>query len=245
MVRSAGSRPEQGTGLALAVRARGLAVCLLLTAVSVGIVDRAAAQSGGPQSRALTVAETEALVRAVHYEGLPEEEAARIGADGAARLVEMLGDPDEKSSHGRILLALGISGAEGAYEAIRDYSERAFVPAAERDSAPGEIDRDTFRAWQILPFALGKLAPRDPRAVTSLAECFDAAAPTWRFRHFDGPRLQSLERRAAAAALAETALPEALRVLDGVERRGVDPDLEDYVRTVRVEAQARAAGTPQ
>ena len=43
----------------------------------------------------------------------------------------------------------------------------------------------------------------------------------------------------------QTAMPEALRVLVVIERRGVDPDLDDYVCAGRVEAQARAAGTPQ
>jgi len=211
---------------------------LLLVAYAFGSSDRAAAQAGGPQSRVLTVAETEALVRAVHYEGMPEQEAAQIGADGAARLVEMLADPEEKQSHARILLALGISGADGAFEAIRAFTEREVA----RAPVSGELDRDTFRAWQVLPFALGKLAPRDPRALAQLAECFDAAAPDWKFRHFDGPRLQGLERRAAAAALAETAMPEALRMLDAVERRGADPGLEAHVRAVRAEVLSRAAG---
>jgi hypothetical protein len=46
-------------------------------------------------AQTLTVAETETLVRASYFEGMPEEPASRIGPAGAARLVEMLFDPEE------------------------------------------------------------------------------------------------------------------------------------------------------
>lgn len=183
-------------------------------------------------SSVLTVAETEDLARRVDYEGLPEDEAARIGAQGAARLVEMLADPEEQPHHARILLALGIWGGEGALEAMRNW--------ASLSQAEGEIDRDRFRAWQVLPFALGKLARRDSRAVAELAARFDAEPPAWSFRQFRGARLQTLERRAAAAALAQTRLPEAERVLDAVVRRADDPALADHVRALRAEARGAA-----
>lgn len=243
-MRLAGSRPDFGVGLASGARLRertswrryvpALLVVLVGVGGAFGLAERAVAQAGGPVAGELGIEETEDLVRRVHYEGLPEAEAARIGAAGAARLAEMLADPLEKPSHGRILLALGIAGRPGAYEAMM-----AWVAA---QPPTGEIDRDRFRAWQVLPFALGRLAARDPRAVDRLAACFDAGPPGWSFRQFEGERLQSLERRAAAGALAETGLPAAQRVLDAVERRAGDPDLAAHVRAVRAEAAARAPG---
>ena len=228
-------------GVARALRARVLVGVVLwlgvggLGAGAVGLAEGAAAQAGVLVSRVLTLEETEAFARRVDYEGMDEVEASRIGAEGVARLVEMLGDSDEKPHHARILLALGISGGEGAFEAISQW--------AERQPAEGELDRSEFRAWQTFPFALGKLAHRDPRVLSRLAACFDAEAPAWTFRHFKGARLQTLERRAAVVALAETGTPEALRVLDAVERRASDPALAAHVRAVRAQASGRPAGT--
>lgn len=206
-------------------------LALIAAAAMAGLPDPVLAQGVGGE---LGVEATENLVRQVHFEGLPEAEAARIGAAGVARLIEMLADPAETRSHARILHALGIAGGPEAYAAITAWA--ASQPTS------GEIDRDRFRAWQALPFALGRLAPRDPRALNALAACFDANPPGWTFRHFDGARLQAIERRAAAGALAETGLPEAQRILDAVERRGADPALVGHVRAVRAEAALRAAG---
>jgi hypothetical protein len=238
VIRSAGSPSVPGTGLARAVCTRALLATLLLLGVgALANAERARAQAGGPVSSVLSVEDTEALVRRVDYEGMPEDEAARIGADGTARLIEMLADPDEAPHHARILLALGISGGEGAFEAIHAWTVQGL--------ADGELDRAGFRAWQALPFALGKLARRDPRALARLAAVFDAEAPDWSFRHFSGARLQALERRAAVAALAEAGTPEALRVLDEVERSTADPDLVDHVRSARAEASARSTESPR
>lgn len=216
---------------------RGGLRTLLVALIAAGAVAVSAepvgAQNGGPGGGELGVEATENLIRQVHYEGLPEAEVARIGAAGAARLMEMLADPVETRSHARILHALGIVGGPGAYDAIAGWV--ASQPTA------GEIDRDRFRAWQALPFALGRLASRDPRALRDLATCFDADPPAWTFRHFDGLRLLALERRAAAGALAETGLPEAQRILDAVERGAGDPALVGHVRAVRAEAASRAA----
>lgn len=247
MIRSAWIRPAQGARPGRAARApagvrRLLLLFAALTLVSIQAVapGPATAQPAG-SSAFLSVAETEGLARRVDYEGMPEAEAARIGPEGAARLVEMLADPEEQPHHARILLALGIWGGEGALEAMRDWAA-LFLNGGKKgnrgnggkDGGEGrEIDRDRFRAWQVLPFALGKLAHRDPRAVAELAACFDADAPTWSFRRFEGARLQTLERRAAVAALAETRLPEAERVLDAIARRAGDPALAAHVRAER------------
>lgn len=227
-----------GTGPVWAVCARSLFATVLLLGVGVlAGADGAGAQTGGPVSSVLDVEETEALVRRVDYEGMPEDEAARIGVEGTARLIEMLADPAEAPHHARILLALGISGGAGAFEAIDAWVAQA--------PAGGEIDRAGFRAWQTLPFALGKLARRDPRALARVAAFVDAVPPDWTFRHFTGARLRALEQRAAVLALAETGTPAALRVLEAVERNAVDPDLAEHVRSARADAAARSADSPR
>ena len=181
MIRSAGSRPAPGTGLAPAAvrpRARRDPSPPDESGRSAS-ADRAAAQAGGPVSSVLSVEETEALVRRVDYEGMPEDEAARIGADGTARLIEMLADPDEAPHHARILLALGISGGEGAFEAIRRVG-RCRGPPTGSSTGPG--------------FAPGRLFPSrsasSPAAIRGRSRgsprVFDAEAPDWSFRHFDG-----------------------------------------------------------
>ncbi len=187
----------------------------------------------------LSVAETEALVRGRYFEGLPEAEAARIGPEGAARLVEMLADPTERPNHAQILLALGLCGSPDALLAIRQWRQR--TPQV------GEIDRDTFRAWQALPFALGRLARFDRRAVRELEGLMNEPAPGWTFRHHHGARLLREQRRAVATSLEETGLPEARQALDRAVGPGAaasDPDFAAHVRslrTLRVE-RAQAVG---
>ncbi|MFO0690224.1 MAG: hypothetical protein U0900_16110 [Myxococcota bacterium] len=186
---------------------------------------------GADSAGLLGVEETETLVRRTDYEGMPEDEAARIGPAGAARLVEMLADPAERSAHARILLALGSCGAEGALDAIEGWA--AALPAT------GELDRATFRAWQNLPFALGRLARRQPRAVEALVRHFDGEPPGWSFRHHRGDGLRRLEQRAVASALAETDRPEAAGALDALARRSHPPELADHLRAVQAEGERR------
>lgn len=173
----------------------------------------------------LSVEETEELVRAVYFEGMPEEAAATIGPEGCQRLVEMLADPEERASHGQIMVAIGICGPQGGFEAVRDWAD------AERS---GELDRDTFRAWQALPFALGHLARHDRRAIARLERDLNAAeAPNWTFRHHRGARLVSHCRRAAASGLAMTGLPEAATVLERAGGRSSDRDFEAHLSRSR------------
>ena len=187
------------------------------------------------RAQTLSVAEAEALVRARYFEGLPEAEAARIGPEGAARLVEMLADPEEKPNHAQILLALGLCGAPDALLAIRQWRARA--PQA------GEIDRDAFRAWQALPYALGHLARFDRRALVDLEALMNEPAPDWTFLHHGGARLLRENRRAVATALEMTGLPEARRVLDRAVGPGAvasDPELAAHVRSLRALPVERA-----
>ena len=149
----------------------------------------------------LSIGETEDLVRMRHYEGLPEDQAGRIGPDGCARLVELLGDPAEAQSHAEILLAIGHCGPEGGLEAIAAWADQP---------REGEIDRATFRAWQTLPFALAKLAEHDPRAVARLtARLENDDAPQWTFRHHRGDRLTKLRKRASASTPSSSQPPPA------------------------------------
>ncbi len=162
----------------------------------------------------LGVAETEALVRMVYYEGVPRAELARIGRAGCARLVAMLADPRERTHYGRILVALGVCGGPGSFEAIRDWAD---APRGD------EVDRATYRAWQALPFALAELADRDPRALAWLVELLEGRdAPSWRFRHHSPARLAVQARRAAATCLAMTGLPEARAALDRAAVRATE-----------------------
>ncbi len=175
-------------------------------------------------AQTLTIAETEALVRAVYFEGLPEHTARRIGPAGAERLIEILNDPEEGSAHANTLLALGLSGQPGAFQAIRDWASTV---------REGEIDRNTFRAWQALPYALGHIARHDRRAVARLEALLDAESPNWTFRHHRGARLHRLARRAAATALGLCGLPEAGEVLDRAGQRSSDLEFEQHLHSAR------------
>ena len=183
-------------------------------------------------AQTLTIAETETLVRTVYFEGLPEDEARRVGPAGAKRLIEILNDPEEGSAHANTLLALGLSGQPGAFQAIRDWA------SATRE---GEIDRNTFRAWQALPYALGHIAQSDPRAVARLEALLEAESPNWSFRHHRGARLQRLARRAAASALGLSGLAEAGEVLDRAGQRASDLEFEEHLRSARGLHRRRAA----
>jgi hypothetical protein len=191
----------------------------------------ALAAPGAATAQMLTIAETEDLVRAEYFEGMPEEEAMWIGPAGARRLVEMLTDPEESRSHGQILLALGLCGSPDAMAAIVGRIE---MPRT------GEIDRDTFKAWQALPYALGHLARHDRRAIGQLERLMNADAPDWTFRHHRGARLFRLARRAAANSLAETGLPEARGALDRAGRDVSDARFQEHLQSVRALHAERA-----
>ena len=183
-------------------------------------------------AQTLTIEETEGLVGAVYYEGMPEEPATRIGPAGAARLVEMLADSDERASHGQIMLALGLCGSPDAMAAIEAWSAEPRL---------GEIDRVTFRAWQALPYALGHLARFDSAALQRLEQLMHEDAPRWTFRQHRGARLLRLNRESAANSLAETGLPEARRMLDRVGRNASDVQFERILRDARLRHAERAA----
>ena len=187
-------------------------------------------------AQTLTIAETEALVRAVYFEGLPEDESRRIGPSGAERLIEMLNDPEEASAHSNTLLALGLSGQPGAFRAMSDWASAA---------REGEIDRNTFRAWRVLPYALGHIAQHDRRAVVRLEALLDAESPNWSFRHHRGARLHRLARRAAATALGLSGLPESGAALDRAGRRASDLAFEEHLRSARALHRQRAATRQQ
>jgi hypothetical protein len=174
----------------------------------------------------------ERLVRETWYEGLPLDRAAQIDAEGAVRLVWMLEDPDERAHHANILMALGVCRQPFAFEAIAAW---AALPRT------GEVDRATFRAWQTLPQALGRLARHDRRALALLAAQFAAGPPGWRFRHHRGERLADLTRRAAATGLAISGLPEADALLEQAEAQSTGA-LREHLRESRALHRRTAQG---
>jgi hypothetical protein len=182
----------------------------------------------------LTVDETVALVRSIHFEGMPEEEALRVGPDGAALLIEMLDDPLEAATHANILIVLGLCGQPGSFEAIVRWASVV---------REGEIDRDTFRAWQVSPYAFGYAARYDRRAIARLEANFETDDPGWTFRHHRGARLIRQSRRATATALGMTGLPEAAAALDRAGRNATDAEFEAHLRGARTMHAERAAGS--
>jgi len=212
------NRDQSGPGLHL----REAIAILAAGAWLMGLILVAPGQA---TAQALSVEETVSLVRGVYYEGMPEEQAARIGPAGCVRLIEMLADPLERRSHAQVLLAIGICGPAGGFEAIRDWAE------APRE---GEVDRATFRAWQALPYALGRLAHRDPRALARLeAQLSESEPPSWTFRHHRGARLVSQSRRSAATCLARTGMPEAGAALDRARDDAPDRAFRDHLEGAR------------
>lgn len=211
-----------------------MAALAWLTGLVLSLPCDATAQQGS----VLSVEETRQLVRARYFEGMPVDEAERIGPEGCEQLKAMLLDDDERASHGQVLMAIGICGPDGGLEAIEAWADRP---------RRGEIDRATFRAWQALPFALGRLARHDARAVDRLERRLNRSeAPEWTFRHHRGARLVSLSRRAAASSLAETDLPEAAMALDRARVMTTDEGfrghLEEARSTHRRRAEARDRG---
>jgi hypothetical protein len=220
--------------------ARGLAALLpVLLLAGTGFEAAArppAGRSADAQSVAggamLSVEETEALVRAHYYEGMPREQAARIGTEGCARLLEMLDDPSESRSHHQVLVALGICAPDGALEAIDAWL--AALPT-------GEIDRPRFRAWLAVSHALASLADRDPRALARLEARMTASeAPRFRHGRHRGTGLVRLRRDGAATGLAETGLPQARAALDRASLRASDAAFRAHLDAVRSLHRERA-----
>lgn len=178
----------------------------------------------------------EALVRQQWYEGLPAEEARSVGPAGADRLMEMLADPEERQHHANILIVLSQCGEPGANAAIDDFAD------APRE---GEVDRATFRALQVVPFAFGHLAATDPSMLDKLEADLDAAPPSWSFRNLDGERLAILRRRAAATSLAMTGLPEAGAILEQKASSSEDPEFVAHIQEVLELHFEQVPGVPQ
>jgi len=151
----------------------------------------------------------EELVRKTYFEGLPYEEARAIGPAGAARLVELLADPDAGSHAANVVLALGIAAQPGAFEAIAQTAEVA---------TSGEVDRPTYRLLDAVPIAMGHLARSDARAFEWLRERALARGgdPGWSHGPFRGQRLADQQRRRAIAGLGLSARPEVPALLESI-----------------------------
>ena len=211
------------------------ALCVLATLA--WVLGFGASLTGEAWAQMLSVEEAVTLVRSIHFEGVPEDEARRVGPDGASRLVEMLADPLESAAHANILIVLGLCGQPGTLEAIDAWA------SVQRE---GEIDRDTFRAWQVLPYAVGHAARYDRRAIARLEANFEADDPGWTFRHHRGARLIRQSRRATATALGMTGLPEAAAALDRAGRNATDAEFERHLSGAReLHRNRAAAGRPE
>jgi hypothetical protein len=188
----------------------------------------AAADLGGEVEAA------ENLVRSRYYEGLPYDRARELTAVGTLRLIEMLRDPAEAEHHARIVMALGIGGQVGAYEALEAFASRP---------PTGEVEGHVYAAHASIALAMDHLAQRDDRAVAFLAAAAiyeDRGVPEWSYRHFSGARLAAALRRDAITGLAISGRPEALPLVLEFERSSarraaaagapVDAKLADHVR---------------
>jgi hypothetical protein len=158
------------------------------------------------------VAAAEVLVRSQYHEMLPIERAQALTPAATARLAQMLGDPAERSHYANIVTALGMSGQEGAYEALVAYANRP---------PSGEVDSDEYRARLALRGAMGHLAASDPRALQHLIRELrqDTEPVGWTYRHLDGARLRQLLRRAAATGLGISGQPAAAVELQRLKAR--------------------------
>ena len=215
--------------LSLSLRARLVAALACASLLATGV---AGAQSSPQDDPELSVVETESLVRARYYEGLPRDEAERIGPAGCARLLEMLDDPAEARVHDQVMVAIGICAPDGALEAID-----AWVAALPE----GEIDRARFKGWMAVSRALSALSEQDPRAVERLESRMSSAeAPRFRHGRHRGPRLVRLRRTGSTLGLAETGLPQAGEALQRADLRASDPEFVSLLRRARARHGDRA-----
>lgn len=158
-----------------------------------------------PAARADVAADVERLIQTPFYEGMPQDAVDAIGPAACPHLIAALADPAAARGHGSAIEALGMLRCVGGFEALTAYA--ASIGA-------GEVDRATFRALRACPFAIGRLAATDDRALAWLMARAGtpgarAAAPAWHFRNRRGARLAGDERRRAVQALALSGRPEA------------------------------------
>jgi hypothetical protein len=175
----------------------------------------------------------ERLVHAHFVEGLPYAEARDLTSVGVERLVEMLRDFGEAEHHDNIVMALGISGAPEAYEALVGFEDA---------EVEGEVDAAEYRARRAVPLAMGHLARSDPRALQFLLEAArreaPEAAPRWRYRYLREQKLAGILRRAAITGLAMSGQPEAVAALrDLGEHTRLDPRATFELRSHLHEAE--------
>jgi hypothetical protein len=158
----------------------------------------------------------EVLVRQHYFEGIPYEAARELTPEAVVRLAEMLESPEDAPYRANIVMALGMSGQPGAYEALAAYADQ---------SPEGLIEGTESRARLVIPLAMGHLAQRDQRALGFLVRAAqpDARAPRWRHRRLKSARLGGLLRRGAITGLAIAGRPEAGAALRVLSRQTTAP----------------------
>lgn len=164
--------------------------------------------AAAPSPVLATPAEAERLVRGQFIEGLPYAAVYSLSPEGVARLIEMLEEPNEAPSRSRILLALGIRGGRGVYEAIERFASR---------QPEGEVSYAEYKARLMALVALGYLARTDPRSLALVRRWarWDASLelPRWHHGRYNGQKLALRLQESAITALAVSGRPEARRDL--------------------------------
>ena len=176
------------------------------------------------------LAESLALER--YHEGFPPEYGVRITDAGAARLVEMLADPQYAPHHATVTEALAASGRPVAFDALAAYAER---------DAGDEIDHARFRALRTLPLAMGLLARSDDRALAWLEWAASRRGPApFRTRSADAAKVGRRLRLQALYGLGVSGRPEARERLRAEAAAAGDPR-DAVVAAAALDAHARAA----
>ncbi|MBW2275550.1 MAG: hypothetical protein JRG96_19995 [Deltaproteobacteria bacterium] len=187
----------------------------------------------------------EAMVRARYYEGLPVERARACSVQCAARLIEMLADPDETPYHANILYVLGHSDHPGAHEALAGYAGR---------EPEGRVSGAVYNARVQLLLSLGERARRDPRALSLLVARLERAeagseTPGWWVGPLRGEGLREVMYQGVMRGLALSGSSEAgarLRAREAAARArsgddaslsGLRDSLELHERMARENAQ--------
>ncbi|MFP8880418.1 MAG: hypothetical protein VCE43_13665 [Myxococcota bacterium] len=180
-------------------------LCAMLCLVGIS----APASADSPDARA-----AEDLVLAVYFEGMPEERARQLTPSGAAHLIELLRAGDHERFHANMVLALGISGHEQAFETLEWYG---------RDE-PGDLAPGVSRARIAAAIAMGHLARGDDRALAWLTKRARASnvAPHWRRAERRSDGLADTLWMQVMNGLAVSGRIGAAEVLDEMRREGTD-----------------------
>jgi len=205
---------------------RGLA-CGLLFCLAV----QSTASTDSPEAQA-----AEDLVFTVYYEGFTEELAEQLTPAGARHLVDVLRAGDEPRFHSNIVLALGMSGCDQAFETLAWYG---------RDDAE-PVESGVYRARIAVPVAMGYLARSDDRANAWLVRRAREGvhAPAWSLAGRPSAGLADTMRSQVMNGLAVSGRDDAAALLEQLATDGADRAAGAALEWMqRVRAEAASSGT--